>query len=156
LAVYRGVREYRDRFPDKPIIAWHGGAGPIPVLMAGGAQALMRNPAAGQSQGGARDDAAFNRWVRGELAGVLMRMTPRDGWLADAEQNWCLADDAGEHLLIYSLAGESIRFVSPLPQARYRAEWFNPRNGEVGEATSGSVIAKPDAQAWLLRLWVER
>lgn len=152
LAVYRGVREYRDRFPDKPIIAWHGGAGPIPVLMAGGAQALMRNPAAGQSQGGARDDAAFNRWARDELAGVLMRMTPRDGWLVDAEQNWCLADDAGEHLLIYSLAGESIRFVSPLPQARYRAEWFNPRNGEVGEATIGSVIAKPDAQAWVLRL----
>src|SRR5262249_2310965 len=44
LQVYRMVREYHDRYPDKAIVAWNGGAGPIPVLMAGGAQAIMRNP----------------------------------------------------------------------------------------------------------------
>ena len=39
--VYRQVREYHDRYPDKAIVAWNGGAGPIPILMAGGAEALM-------------------------------------------------------------------------------------------------------------------
>lgn len=159
LNVYRGVREYRDRFPDKPIVAWHGGAGPIPVLMAGGAQVLMRNPAAGQSQGGARDDAALNRWVRNELAGVLMQMTPRDGWLAEPDANWCLADEAGENVLIYSLAGESIRLqrALALSAAAYHATWFDPRNGQVSEArigdgTEGATVVKPDGTSWLLLL----
>ena len=45
------MREYHDKYPDKAIVAWNGGAGPIPVLMAGGAQAMMRNPSGGHGQG---------------------------------------------------------------------------------------------------------
>ena len=28
--VYRAVREYHDRYPDKAIVAWHGGGGRFP------------------------------------------------------------------------------------------------------------------------------
>ncbi|ACB77001.1 DUF6298 domain-containing protein [Opitutus terrae] len=161
LAVYRAVREYRDRFPQKPIVAWHGGCGPIPVLMAGGAQALMRNPSAGQSQGGARDDAAFNRWVRDELSAVLMRMAPRDGWVAEPDTAWCLADDRGENVLIYSLAGESIRLDRAIDKSdggATRGVWFDPKNGEtkpakIGSTVAGAVIVKPSTGAWALRVW---
>lgn len=161
LNVYRAVREYRDRFSDRAIVAWHGGAGPIPVLMAGGAQVLMRNPAAGQSQGGSRDDAAFNRWVQARLAGVLMRMTPRDGWLAAPEVNWCLADDTAEHVLIYSGEGKSFRLERAIGRggADVLGEWFDVKTGdvrpaEIGSPNAGAVIAKPDAGAWLLKLTV--
>ena len=69
--VYRQVREYHDRYPDKAIVAWNGGAGPIPVLMAGGAEALMLNPSAGQGQGRIVDRTPLDAFVREHLANVL-------------------------------------------------------------------------------------
>jgi hypothetical protein len=158
LQVYRQVREYHDRYPDKAIVAWHGGAGPIPVLMAGGAQALMRNPSAGQGQGRSVDRTTLDGFVREHLAATLMKMQPRDGAAADPEQTWCLADDGGESVLFYSLAGDSITLLRTLAQNSYTGLWFDPRTGATrtvegtvsGEA--GTVIRKPTAEAWLVLL----
>ena len=75
--VYRQVREYHDRYPDKAIVAWNGGAGPIPVLMAGGAEALMRNPSGGHGQGKTVDRTPLDGFVREHLAGDLMKMQPQ-------------------------------------------------------------------------------
>ena len=158
LQVYRQVREYHDRYPDKAIVAWHGGAGPIPVLMAGGAQALMRNPSAGQGQGRSVDRTTLDGFVREQLATTLMKMQPRDGAAADPEQTWCLADDGGESVLFYSLAGDSITLLRTLSQNSYTGLWFDPRTGDTrpleapvsGEA--GAVIRKPTAEAWLVLL----
>jgi hypothetical protein len=119
LQVYRQVREYHERYPDKAIVAWHGGAGPIPVLMAGGAQALMRNPSGGHGQGKTVDQNPLDGFVREHLAASLMNMQPRDGVAADAEQTWCLADERRTTLLLYSLSGGSIRLLQALPQRAY-------------------------------------
>jgi len=156
--VYRQVREYRDRYPDKAIVAWHGGAGPIPILMAGGAQALMRNPSAGQGQGRSVDRTTLDGFVREHLAATLMKMLPRDGAAADAERTWCLADDRGESVLFYSLAGDSIALLRTLSRSTYTGLWFDPRAGATrpleapisGEA--GIVVRKPTAEPWLLLL----
>jgi hypothetical protein len=159
LNVYRGVREYRDRYPEHAIVAWHGGAGPIPILMAGGSQVLMRNPAAGQSQGVAAEASAIDQFVRSQLATILMRMIPRDGWLEDAERNWCLAD-GGDNVLLYSLEGDAITLARALPRARYEGIWFDPRSGKsqpLASSTrfdSGASLAKPSAGDWLLLLRV--
>ena len=158
LQVYRQVREYHDRYPDKAIVAWNGGAGPIPVLMAGGAQALMRNPSAGQGQGRSVDRTTLDGFVREQLATTLMKMQPRDGAAADPEQTWCLADDDGESVLFYSLAGASITLARTLSRNRYTGLWFDPRTGNTrpleapvsGEA--GAAIRKPTAEAWLVLL----
>jgi hypothetical protein len=158
LAVYRQVREYHDRYPDKALVAWNGGAGPIPVLMAGGAEALMRNPSAGQGQGRTVDRTPLDGFVRERLAPVLMNMSPRDGVAADAERTWCLADDRSRTVLLYSLAGDSIRLLQTLRGNRYTGLWFDPRTGGTrpleapipGQA--GTVIRKPSAQPWLLLL----
>jgi hypothetical protein len=155
LNVYRGVREYCDRFPDRAIVAWHGGAGPIPILMAGGAHALLKNPAAGQTQGVEAEAVLFDRFVRSELGEALTQMTPRDGWLADAENNWCLADD--EHVLIYSLGTAAIKLLQDLPHRGYEGVWFNPRTGEMQQVAvpqfgSGATVEKPTGQDWLLSL----
>ena len=158
LQVYRQVREYHDRYPDKAIVAWHGGAGPIPVLMAGGAQALMRNPSAGQGQGRSVDRTTLDGFVREQLATSLMKMQPRDGAAADPEQTWCLADDGRESVLFYSLAGASITLLRALSRNRYTGLWFDPRTGATQpleapvSAQAGTVIRKPTAEAWLLLL----
>ncbi|MFT3830772.1 MAG: DUF6298 domain-containing protein [Opitutaceae bacterium] len=152
--VYRQVREYRDRFPDKAIVAHDSGNGPVPILMAGGAQALTANPAAGGTQ--AR--APFDEFVNRELGTVLMQLAPRDGWLAEPATNWCLADDAGTTVLFASMEGPALTLERALPEARYTAQWVDPRTGELKPAvvhekwSQGATLAKPTAECWLLLL----
>jgi hypothetical protein len=158
LLVYRAVREYRDRFPDKAIIAWNGGCGQVPVLLAGGAQVLLRNPASGQSQGVTSDATPLDAFVRERMGDVLMHMTPRDGWLADGDNNWCLADETGRNVLFSSLAGPAIVLARDLPAATRTGIWFDVATGATKPAelppslATGVVIAKPTAGAWLLLL----
>jgi hypothetical protein len=151
--VYRQVREYHDKYPNIAIVAWNGGAGPVPALMAGGAQALMRNPSAGQGQGTTADRTPLDGFVRQNLESVLMKMQPRDGVTSDPQQAWCLADDRSQSVLLYSLAGESIGLVKPLP-GKYTGVWFDPRTGNTRplEGEAGMTIRKPTADAWLLWL----
>jgi len=151
--VYRQVREYRDRYPGKAIVAWNGGAGPIPILMAGGAEALMLNPSAGQGQGRTVDRTALDTFVREHLAPVLMKMAPRDDVAADAQHTWCLADEAEESVLLYSLAGDSIQLLRPLRGTRYQGLWFDPRSGATHPAGPlNAEIRKPSGEPWLLLL----
>jgi hypothetical protein len=147
--VYRQVREYHDRYPDKAIVAWNGGGGPIPVLMAGGAQALMRNPSGGHGQGRQVDHTTLDTFVHDYLAGTLMKMQPRDGWAAG--DDWCLADDRGDAILVYSLAGTSVKLLHPL-EGRYSGIWFDPRTGATTEAAASGAVTKPSADPWLLLL----
>ena len=156
--VYRQVREYHDRYPDKAIVAWNGGAGPIPVLMAGGAQALMRNPSGGHGQGKTVDQTPLDGFVREQLAAALMQMKPKDGVTSGPEQAWCLADDRSETVLLYSLAGTTIQLKQALPHARYTGLWFDPRTGATSPLQSAvaATIQKPSAEAWLLLLRAAR
>ncbi|HWS89641.1 MAG TPA: DUF6298 domain-containing protein [Pyrinomonadaceae bacterium] len=156
--VYRQVREYRDRFPEKAVVAWHSGAGPIPVLMAGGAQALMRNPAAGQSQGAQSDRTALDPFVREHLSSTLMKMSPLDGLLEDPANNWCLSDARNDAVLVYSLKGSSVTLARALPRRVYAGLWFDPRTGETRPLIvppswdKGATINKPTGEDWLLLL----
>jgi hypothetical protein len=151
--VYRQVREYHDRYPDKAVVAWHSGAGPVPILMAGGADALMRNPSAGQGQGKTVDRTPLDAFVREHLARSLMNMQPRDGVMADPETTWCLADEHSETVLVYSLAGMAVKFAQALPREAYTGLWFDPKTGKTQPAeVVGRAMVKPTAEAWLLLL----
>jgi hypothetical protein len=144
--VYRQVREYRDRFPDQAVVAGHGGFGPIPVLMAGGASPVSAESAS-PFAGGPRNDAAFYRFLDEHLADVLPTLRPLDGLAGEA---WCLADAKRTVVLVYSPAGATITLTQPLTGAR--AMWFNPRDGTTQPATLAGEIAvtKPSVEAWLL------
>ena len=156
--VYRQVREYRDRFPEKAVVAWHSGVGPLPILMAGGAQALLQNPAAGQRQGVGVDKTPLDSFVRDHLASDLAKIAPRDGWLGDEQNNWCLAGATEGPILIASLTGTSIQLKHDFSAAAYRGIWFNLKTGEtktldaVSDWRSGSAIRKPTDGEWLLLL----
>ena len=156
--VYQQVRDYGRLYPDKVLVAWNGDCGPWPILMAGGAQALMRNPASGQSQGIVSDQTPLDAFVREHLSGVLMDLLPRDGWLADSGDNWCLADDEGRGVLIYSLSGTRISWDRQLPTSPYTGVWFNPRHGSIQGTelpqgwNSSEGLLKPTSEEWVLWL----
>ena len=156
--VYRQVREYRVRYPDKAIVAWHAGTGQIPALMAGAAQVLTRNPTAGHGQGREVDRTPLDAFVQARLGDVLADMAPRDGWVADGDRNWVLADEPGSAVLLYALGGDAIVLSRTFGAAAYEGTWFDPRSGRTAPASlpaqlgQGTRLAKPDGRAWLLLL----
>ncbi len=144
--VYQQVRAYRDKFPGKAIVAGHGGFGPIPVFMSGGASPVSAESGSPQA-GERRNDAAFYAFLDEQLAAVMPQLKPVDGFAPDA---WVLADTARTTVVIYSMNGGSISLASPLPGKT--ATWFNPRDGKTSRANlgDGKAITKPTGEAWLL------
>src|SRR5262249_26179367 len=73
-------------------------------------------------------------------------------------ENWCATTPNADSVLIYTLAGPSIRVMKTLSEAQYQATWFDPRTGSIRDAESiitaraGDEIAKPTPEAWLLLL----
>jgi hypothetical protein len=173
--VYKQVREYRDRFPQIALMPMESGAGPIPILMAGAASQsalagraptrpptekelassmFPARPVSAQVPGPvSNDDKIVADFVAAHLASSLMKMEPKDGWVAAPETTWVLACSAAEPVVIYSLSGSEIALTKPLPAAHYKATWIDPRTGAETAATStGKTWTKPDPRAWLLLL----
>lgn len=147
--VYRQVREYRDRFPEKAIICGHAGFGPVPVLMAGGAGAVLAE-ATPFRDGPRHDDGAALQFIADHVADVLPQMKPRDDVATNA---WCLGTPDARALLLYSMKGDSIELKRSLSAEVSRAIWFNLRDGKTHPATlhaTDATIAKPSSDAWLL------
>ena len=159
---YRQIREYRDRFPDKAIIAFPTGPGPIPSLMAGAAQIQLRNPNAGQGQGRAADRTHLDGFVREHLGTVLMQMSPLDELAEGAGPTWTLADEPLGTVLLYSLAGPAITLGRSLPGGDYQGVWFDPHTGGTRPLAAperwgrGTTIPKPSGEDWLLLLKEKR
>jgi len=146
--VYRQVREYHDRFPEKAIIAGHAGQGPIPILMAGGALPLLNDYSAAQPLKNDRDDRAFISFIREHLASSLPQMQP----VESAPDTWGLTDAKGENRLYYSLAGPKITFGQPVNLSQTKGIWFDPKTGtnQPADLRDNTAITKPSTEAWLL------
>ena len=178
--VYKQVREYRDRFPNIALLSMEEGAGPLPILMGGGAsQSSLRggfapppvptpnapgipgappgSRAAAARPRGPSQDAIIDKFVADYLASDLMKMSPLDGIVADPAHNWVLGGGATDAVLIDSRSGASITLAKALPHATYRGTWFDPATGNAKDAGSisgaaGATQAKPDDKDWLLLL----
>jgi hypothetical protein len=153
--VYRQVREYRDRYPNVALLPLENGAGPLPILMAGGVSlsaARGNLPARGAA---VSNDGIIDRFIHDYLANDLMKMTPVDGVVAEPQRNWVLGGDTA--ILIYSRSGEQITLVKGLVHSAYEELWFDPVSGQVREGSrilvqAGTNIPKPDSKPWLLLL----
>jgi hypothetical protein len=179
--MYRQVREYRDRFPNIALLPMEEGAGPLPILMGGGAsQSSLRGgiapPAApvanapgipgapprartGPPPGprGPSPDAIIDKFVADYLAHDLMKMGPLDGIVVDPAHNWVLGGEATDAVLIDSRSGSTIGLAKALPHATYKGTWFDPTTGNAKDAGSisgaaGAKQTKPDDKDWLLLL----
>ncbi|PTX97785.1 hypothetical protein DB354_05770 [Opitutus sp. ER46] len=151
--VYRQVREYRDRYPGKAIICGHAGFGSIPVLMAGGAAAVVAESTLPRD-GAKRDEAALLAFVAEHLATALPELKPMDDL---AENAWVLAGEKRGVLLYASEAAPTIRLKRALPAGTREGLWFNPEDGTVRPArveAGATTIAMPTAGSWLL--WLPR
>ena len=153
--VYRQVREYRDRYPNVALLPLENGAGPLPILMAGGVSlSAARGNLPGRG-GAVSNDGIVDRFIQDYLANDLMKMMPVDGVVAEPNRNWVLGGDTA--ILIYSRSGEQITFGRGLAHAAYGELWFDPVSGQAKEGSrisvrAGTNISKPDSKAWLLLL----
>ena len=122
--LYKQVREYRDKYPEKAHIMYIQGVGPLPILMADGAYAIYQqyglhtNPSAN----------SFDQFVRAHLSDILYQITPSNSVLAAPENNWSLAIK-GEIYLLYSLAVGAIR--ATLEEGNYQSKWFDQQGNEL-------------------------
>jgi hypothetical protein len=148
--VYKQVRGYHDRFPDKAIISGHAGQGPIPILMAGGAQPLLADYSAAQPLKPERDDQALIKFIREHLADALSSMQPCEV----GSDTWCLTDAKGNRRLYYSPNGKQLALGATTDAHGYTGTWFDPKSGTTQNAQLGtaSVVNKPTDGAWLLLL----
>ena len=105
-------------------------------------------------QTGANEDKVAAEFVRKHLAAALMRMEPKDGWVESGEQDWVLAGEAADPVVIYSLGGTAITLTKPLPFAHFHATWIDPHTGaeSAADATNARQFAKPNGGEWLLVL----
>jgi len=146
--VYKQVREYHERFPQKAIICGHAGQGPIPILMAGGAMPLLADYSAAQPLKPERDDRALINFVREHLGNCLAGMEPRN----TSGDTWCIADETKGCWLYYSPMGTQLALEQANDFESCSGLWFDPQTGttkniQIGE---GSTITKPSAGAWFL------
>ncbi|MGY2132986.1 DUF6298 domain-containing protein [Hymenobacter sp. HD11105] len=153
---YRQVREYRERFPDKAVVAWHNGVGQLPAFMAGAAQVLTQNPTAGHGQGRVTDRTAFDAFVQTHLATVLPTLQPAATLATDS--TWALATPSREVVMLYSQTGPTISLTQKLRKAPTTGLWFDPATGQTSAAElpkrwrKGAVLPKPTPAAWVLLL----
>jgi hypothetical protein len=152
--VYKQVREYRDKYPNIALVPMESGAGPLPILMGGGAaQSALRGFAPGARRDGPSQDAIIDKFVANYLANDLTQMNPVDGLINDPTKNWVLASDTT--ILIDTRSGPTLTLAKSLPHSTYRATWIDPNTGVAKDPTnisgqSGTNITKPDDKDWLL------
>ncbi|ATC64063.1 hypothetical protein CMV30_08920 [Nibricoccus aquaticus] len=146
--VYKQIREYRDRFPEKLVLTHHAGQGPIPILMAG-AYPLLNDFSAAQPLKIDRDDRALFSFLRENFTDALPSLRPSDNISPNAS---ALTDETAHTVILYSPSGETIALNRPLfPRARL-ALWFNPATGQTQLATldANPQMRKPTSAPWLL------
>ena len=176
--VYKQVREYRDEYPNVALLPMEEGAGPIPILMGGGASqsslrggivmppvpprnapgipgATPRTRSGEEFRRGVSQDAILDKFIANCLSDDLMKMNPEDGVVEDGAHNWVLGSI--DTMLIDTRDGASFTLAKSLPHTSYKGMWFDPATGDTRDAgtlsgATGSVTTKPDSKEWLLLL----
>ena len=147
--LYRQVSEYQRKYPQKAIIAYVQGVGPLPILMAGGAYSIYQEDGLQTSPGG----SSFDGFVRDFLADDLWNMTPNNNLVGGSSENWCLARE-GEIYLLCSLSGSEL--AATLQAGNYKVHSFDHSGTEIGD--SGELIvteepivklSSPNGMPWL-------
>ncbi|MBN2136794.1 MAG: hypothetical protein JW720_03220 [Sedimentisphaerales bacterium] len=175
-SLYRQIREYRLRYPDKAIVQHH----PAEIekawafLMGGGSMIIAgmqyadsqppKNPWDPPDSYIAPPEAAAllptYEFINANLSKSLQKMRPADIVPKNKENNWSLSGE--DEYLIFALKGGRIDLdLSSVAKTPFVAKWFNPRNGALTPAGPGSIIAgrqtsfeAPDDNCWVL--WLKR
>ncbi len=175
-SLYRQIREYRSRYPDKAIIQHH----PVEIekawafLMGGGSMIIARMqypdskppkapwdpPDSYIAPAEAETILPTYNFINANLSKSLQKMQPKDIVATNKDNNWCLAGEDG--YLVFALKGGRIDLdLSQAPKIPFAAKWFDPRKGTLspagGEKISGggrTSFEAPDKKCWVL--WLKR
>jgi len=166
--IYRQVREYRLRYPQKAII--HQIAASRQQTMAflmGGGSMLIRYLSYPENQDPPTYIAPADsqiilpvyNFINKYLSyHALIQTAPNDSILINPQQNFCLAQP-GKFYLIYSLTPDPIQIKITHSISTYYAQWLNIETGKLTRASENPVksntlttITPPDQGDWLLYL----
>jgi len=163
--IYRQVREYRQKYPDKGIIhripstrqeTWA-------FLMAGGSMLIdqlpypnLEDPDEYISPEKCEIIQPTYDFIRRYLASSLPKTKPHDLVLDHPERNWCLAE-AGHTYLVYVMEGGQLKLDLSDTSGILQAKWFDPRTGNLtdcGQIRGGEIVTftAPGKEDWLLWL----
>jgi hypothetical protein len=138
-AIAKAVREYRMRYPDKPVTYYADMNCPSnrdgwAVLIGGGSIPDVRLPI--------------------ELTTMVPSLRPDDR-VVDGRGQWCLADNGDNYLIYSESAGDSIRARLPRTPNGYHVHWIDAKTGK---QTDGPPIADEEINlpAKTHALWLER
>jgi hypothetical protein len=165
--VYRQIREYRDRYPQKAILhqlpatlrqAW--------VMLMAGCSMFIGQMAYPENQDPptyippelCQEFLPTYSFIRNHLATILPNMSPRDKIVKSDKSAWCLAD-SDRSFLIFAIDAGHFQVDLSTTSGSFTAKWFDPGTGEITENSDGlvkggSVVdftapAKHDWALWL-------
>jgi len=136
-AVYRAVREYREKYPDKAVVYSSDGQNPFAwaALMGGGSLATVRVP------------------LDANLRAEIPRMQPAD-LLRGARGQYLLVEPS-ENYLVYSTGRDTIALNLPAG-AQFAERWINPRSGEMSQETTAAAGQFKSPGGGMTVLWLSR
>ncbi len=166
--VYRQVKEYRMRYPDKAVIHSISGDQPqtMAFLMAGGSL-LVRSlssaceyPTQYEMPLGCENILSTYDFIRTHLAADLPRMRPLDV-VDQPDRVWCLGEPGNVHL-IYMLTGRpAFRLDLTGAPGTFDARWVGLKLGKIFDAFGGTIeggkvheLPGPDWRQWML--WLKK
>jgi len=156
--LYRKVREYRDRYPDKALISSGREAGAWPVFMAGGSMSGDRPNHDAKRKLVHNVDFHLCELIENHLSARVQRLKPNDLVKNDPKSNWCLADP-GNLYLAYASAGGPLVLDITGATGKFQAKWFDPATGKLLKLGDGTVdggavrtFNAPNDKPWALLL----
>jgi len=163
--VYRQVREYREKYPDKAILhhipatrqqSWAMLMAGVSMLVGQMAYPEKKDPPTYISPELCRTIQPTYDFIRKHLVETLPRCKPGDLILNSPSDTWCLTDGRDTYL-VYTLGGNRFQLDLSRVSGEFQVQWFNPRTGEV---TGGKPVAAgnhaeftpPNNNDWALHL----
>ncbi len=166
---HRQVLEYRRKHPGPALIhglpgtrrhAWAALMGGASMLVGQLPYPRKEDPSTYVAPELCREIMPTYQFLHEHLSSDLPSMLPRDDLVTGDNPIWCLAIPS-EAYLAYTTQGGRFQLDLTADVGRYRAHWFDPRDGLLSPAGDGGVSAggkveftAPDSQDWAL--WLSR
>ena len=163
--VYRQIREYRERYPNKAILhhlpasrqqAWAMLTAGVSMPVGQLPYPEKQDPSTYVSPELCRTIQPTYDFICEHLAETLPRCKPADLILNDPTGTWCLSDGR-DTFLVYTVNGSRFQLDLSQVSGEFQVRWFNPRTGRIAGANAVRAghqtgFTPPDNSDWVLHV----